>query len=132
MAEILSRKYDLYYFKVDAFLSGYMRLAAARGYPTCKKVLEMSAEQTWMRDPVLQCREEFEIYEEIFAFVLADLQKISSSQGMITEGAAYAPALIKRWGLESKRYFALTPTETFQISHYKERSFVPHIIRRVQ
>ena len=46
IAEILSQKYHLYYFKVDDFLDSYTKLGALKGYPICKKTNEMSAEQT--------------------------------------------------------------------------------------
>ncbi|XCP86987.1 hypothetical protein ABXS75_09435 [Roseburia hominis] len=69
VAEILSQKYGLYYFKVDDYLDGYIQAGAQRGYPICKKTVGMNAEQIWMREPWLQCREELDIYREIFEFV---------------------------------------------------------------
>ncbi len=97
-AEILSEKYNLYYFKVDDFLDGYTKSGALKGYPICKKNIELNAEQIWMREPSLQCAEEFEFYKEIFEYVLADLQKIRCENGIITEGAAYIPNLMKHTG----------------------------------
>lgn len=128
IAEILSQKYHLYYFKVDDYLDGYTKLGAFKGYPICKKTIEMSAEQIWMREPVLQCREEFEFYEEVFEYVLADLKQINCENGIITEGAAYVPKLIKQLGLPRNRYISITPTEEFQISHFKRREFVPYVL----
>ena len=128
IAEILSQKYHLYYFKVDDSLDSYTKLGALKGYPICKKTNEMSAEQIWMREPVLQCREEFEFYEEVFEYVLADLKQISCENGVITEGAAYVPKLIKQLGLPHNRYISITPTEEFQISHFKRREFVSYVL----
>ncbi len=73
MAEILLQKYGLYYFKLDDFLNRYMHAGARKGYPICRKTAGMDAEQIWMREPLLQCREEFDFYREIFKFVAADL-----------------------------------------------------------
>lgn len=128
IAEILSQKYHLYYFKVDDFLDNYTKLGAYKGYPICKKIIEMSSEQIWMREPVLQCREELEFYEEIFEYVLADLKQINCENGVITEGAAYVPKLIKQLGLPHNRYISITPTEKFQIFHFKRREFVPYVL----
>lgn len=75
VAEILSQKYDLYYFKVDDFLDSYTKSGALKGYPICKKTVELNAEQIWMRDPSLQCREEFQFYEEIFEYIVSDLNQ---------------------------------------------------------
>lgn len=129
VAEILSKKYDLYYFKVDDFLDEYTRLGAQKGCPICKKTVEMDAEQTWMRDPLLQCREEFEFYAEVFEYVLADLEKISCKNGIITEGAAYVPDLMKQIGVSGSRYLSITPEKEFQISHFRKRDFVPYVLK---
>lgn len=49
IAGILSKKYDLYYFKVDDFLNEYTQTGALKGYEICKKQVELTAEQIWMR-----------------------------------------------------------------------------------
>lgn len=128
VAEILSQKYGLHYFKVDDFLDDYTGRGALAGYPICKKIVEMNAEEIWMRDPLLQCREEFEFYREVFEYVLADLGQINCKDGIITEGAAYVPELIKNLGVSNKRYVSITPTKEFQIFHYKKREFVPYVL----
>ena len=127
VAEILAEKYDLYYFKVDDFLEEYTKMGAAKGCEICKKQEEMSPEEIWMREPQLQCEEEFAFYEEVFEFVMADLQKINAT-GIITEGAAYLPKLMKERGVSQNRYMAITPTAEFQIEHYKRREWVPYVL----
>ncbi|MEE1008882.1 MAG: shikimate kinase [Agathobacter sp.] len=127
VAEIISEKYNLYYFKVDDFLEKYTKMGAAKGYEICLKQERMSAEETWMRDPLLQCNEEFTFYEEIFEFILSDLEKINHN-GIITEGAAYLPKLMKNSGVLENRYIAITPSEDFQIEHYRQREWVPFVL----
>ncbi|MDE7321137.1 MAG: hypothetical protein K2N73_00140 [Lachnospiraceae bacterium] len=61
-AEIISEKNVLYYFKVDDFIDKYTRMGAEKGYEICKKQISMSAEEIWMREPSLQCREEVMFY----------------------------------------------------------------------
>lgn len=100
IAEIVSKKYDLYYFKVDDFLDKYIKTGASKGYETFKNIESMNSEKTWMRDPLLQCAEELAFYEEIFEFVLADLEKIKA-KGILTD---------------------------FQISHYRKREWVPYVL----
>ena len=128
VAEILSKKYDLYYFKTDDFLDRYMQTGARKGYPVCRKVTSMNAEQIWMREPFIQCREEFDIYREIFEFVETDLKQIEWKGGIITEGAAYLPELMKQSGIPDSRYISITPAKEFQITHYRERDFVPLVL----
>ncbi len=128
VAEILSQKYNLYYFKADDFLDRYMQAGARKGYPVCEKAAGMNAEQIWMREPLLQCKEEFDIYREIFEFVTEDLKWIDRKDGIITEAAAYLPELMKRSGIPGSRYMAITPTKEFQITHYRKRDFVPLVL----
>lgn len=128
IAEILSAKYNLHYFKVDDFLEKYMKLGASKGYEICKKQNSMNAEETWMRKPSLQCREEFIFYEEIFEFALEDLKKIKG-KNIITEGALYFPKLMKRFHIPKDRYISITPSKDFQISHYKKREWVSFVLK---
>lgn len=127
IAEILSERYGLYYFKVDDFLDKYTKMGATKGYEICMKQDNMNAEETWMREALLQCREEFTFYEEIFEFVIDDL-KLIKGKSIITEGAAYLPKLMKKRNVPKDRYISITPTEEFQISHYKKRKWVPYVL----
>lgn len=129
IAEILSKRYDLYYFKVDDFLEQYTQRGALSGYEICKKQKEMNAEQIWMREPLLQCREELIFYKEIFDFILEDLVQISNKKGVITEGAAYLPELMKKLNIPYNRYISITPTEEFQVIHYRKREWVPYVLQ---
>lgn len=127
VAEILSAKYNLYYFKVDDFLDKYTKMGALKGYEICKKQDSMNAEKTWMREPSIQCKEEFMFYEEIFEFVLEDLRQIKS-KGIITEGVAYLPRLMKRLNISKDRYISMIPSKDFQVSHYKKREWVQFVL----
>ena len=127
VAELLSQKYDLYYFKVDDFLDKYTRMGAAKGYEICQKQDSMSAEQIWMREPSLQCTEELKYYQEIFEFVLHDIKQIQR-KGIITEGAAYLPQLMKQINVPINRYISVTPTKEFQVFHYRKREWVPYVL----
>ena len=85
-------------------------------------------EQIWMRGPVLQCEEEFLFCQEVFEYALADLKQLPCKNGIITEGAAYVPQLMNQAGIPDSRYMAITPTEEFQISHFRKRKFVPYVL----
>lgn len=127
VAEILAEKYDLYYFNVDDFLKEYTKKGASKGYKICKKQEVMEPEDIWMREPQLQCDEEFKFYEEIFEFVMADLERVKAN-GIITEGAAYLPKLVKKIGIAGNRYIAITPSKEFQLYHYGKREWVPYVL----
>ncbi len=129
ICEIISQKYDLYYFKVDDYLDDYMKLAVERKELLCTKNMQMSQEEIWMRDPLIQTKEEFGIYEEIFPNILDDLKKIKNDKAIITEGCAYVPNLIKQLGIPNSKYIAIVPTKEFQVSHYEKRNYVPLMLK---
>lgn len=128
VAQALSEKYHLRYFKVDEYLEKYMKMAAADGKGSCKAVEQMTPEQIWMREPIVQCDEEIQIYEEIFPYILADLEKTECDHGIITEGAAYLPSLMKACAVPANRYISITPSKEFQVSHYRQREWVPYVL----
>ena len=128
VAEFISNKYDLHYFKVDDFLDEYIERGALLCKPICIKQKNMTPEQIWMRDPREQNIEEMQFYEEIFELIMEDIMKLSAPNGIITEGAAFLPRLVKHFGVEQKHYVSITPTAEFQVAHYKERLWVPYVL----
>lgn len=125
VAERISEEYGAYYFKVDDFLDEFTARAADRGYPVCKKIMAMTPEEIWMRDPSVQCEEEFLIYQEISELVSEYLKNIDADF-IITEGAAYTPEVMGEY--KTKEYIAIIPAPDFQITHYKEREWVPYVL----
>lgn len=128
IAEMIAKTYNLYYFKVDDFLEKYMNQGREKGKEICVKQFELSIEETWMREPQLQCEEELIFYREIFDFILEDLANIKYQKGIITEGAAYLPELMQKYFIDKKHYVNITPTEEFQWHHYKQRTWVPYVL----
>lgn len=128
VAQALAEKWGLQYFKVDDHLERYMKMAAADGKACCAKVVDYSADQIWLREPAIQCDEELRIYEEIFEYILADLRNLEDANGIITEGASYLPALIRKAQIPAERYLSITPTKEFQLFHYRQREWVPYVL----
>ncbi|MBP3657415.1 MAG: hypothetical protein J6K32_12080 [Clostridia bacterium] len=127
-AEALSAKYGLHYFKVDDHLGPYMQAGARDGRKSCLHVEQMTPDQIWMRDPQVQCEEELSIYEEIFSYIMTDLTQIDSDRDILAEGAALLPCLAKRLHIPADRYLSITPTKAFQVDHYSQREWVPHVL----
>lgn len=128
VAEIIADKFGFHYYKVDDYLESFTIKGAKMHYPICTKQLKLSPEQIWMRDSVLQNEEEVQYYHEIFEFIQTDLLKFQKPRPIITEGAAYLPQLMHQHNVTKKRYIAITPTKEFQISRYKEREWVSHVL----
>jgi len=85
----LQRQFNLYYFKVDDYLDKYAAKASAKQNPFSVKILNMSADEIWLRDPKEQNDDELETYHEMFEFILEDLDKINGTKDVITEGTAF-------------------------------------------
>lgn len=126
VAERISNEYGAYYFKVDDFLQKFIVMGAKKEYPTCKHIADMSYNEIWMRDPLIQCEEEFRIYEEISEFIFDYLEKIDADF-IITEGAAFTPGIMKKYS--PKYYVSLVPTPEFQIYHYKKREWIKYVLK---
>lgn len=128
VTEIISKKNNLYYFKVDNYLDEYIRKAVKQGKPVCKRIDGYTDEQKWMRSPAEQNSEEQEMYREVFELVQRDMKKVKSEKDMIVEGAPLLPQIMKELGVDQKHYINLCPTPDFQISHYKDKSWVPYVL----
>ena len=122
VAEALAARYDLAHFKVDDHLDAFTARGAAAGFPVCRRILGMSGDETWMRPPHLQCREELDYYTEIAPLVTEELRQLPN-QRILAEGAAFLPLLMQAQGIPSTRYIAIIP------SRYRQRPWVPHVLR---
>ncbi len=125
IAEQISEKYGAYYYKVDDFVDEFIDMAAQKGYLACKNSVNRTPDEIWMREPLIQCEDEFRIYDEISEFVFGYLEKIDAGF-IVTEGAAYTPNVMGK--CRKKEYISIIPTPDFQISHYKEREWVTYIL----
>lgn len=85
IAEVIAKECGLYYFKVDDFLEKYTAMGAEKGYEICTKQSLMNSEETWMREPVLQCNKELQLYHEVISLVMKDIKKISANKDIIAE-----------------------------------------------
>lgn len=124
VAEALAERCSMAYFKADDHLEEFTARGAAAGLPVCRQILHMSAEETWMRPPQVQCQEEFDYYREIAPFAAEKLAEISAPR-IIAEGAAFLPTLMP----DAAYYMAIIPSREFQFSHYQERPWVPLVLR---
>ena len=128
VAEALAARYGLSYFKVDDYLDEFTARGAAEGLPVCRRIQRMSAEEIWMRPPHIQCQEELDYYAEIAPFIQEKLQLLSRPR-IIAEGAAFLPHLMQSQKISLRQYIAIIPSREFQFSRYRERPWVPHVLR---
>lgn len=128
IAAYLEKKYNLYYFKVDDYLEKYTNKGEEKNLQICVKQSKMSSEETWMRDPSLQCKEEIQYYKEIFPFIRQDLIEIQTNKDIITEGAAFLPELMQGNAVLKNNYLSITPSREFQFNHYRQREWIHYVL----
>lgn len=128
VAEKIAERYGFHYYKVDNYLESFTVKGAEMHYPICRKLINLSPEQIWMRDSSIQKEEELQYYQEIFGFLQTELLKYQDTRPIITEGAAYLPKLMQQHNVANNRYIAITPTKEFQVERYKEREWVPYVL----
>ena len=128
VAQALAARCGLMYFRADDFLDALIAEGAAAGLPVCGRIRRMMAEETWMRDPEVQCREELAFYAEVHGLLMQRLNALESP-AVIAEGACFLPQLMHAAGIAPQRYIAITPSRDFQISRYRERPWVPYVLR---
>lgn len=127
IAEILSKKHGLTYYKVDDHFERHIRMANADEHPVCMDFLTLDVDQVWMAPVQTQLEREILIYRELFDFVLADLLRVEKP--VLVEGAGCLPELVYPYtGLGQKAVW-IVPTETFQRYHYGQRSWAKNIIK---
>lgn len=124
VAEALAQRCRLTYFKADDFLDNFTARGAAEGLPVCRRIQRMTADETWMRPPQVQCLEELDYYREVFPFVMEKLAALDAPR-VIAEGAAFLPSLMT----DAAHYIAIIPSREFQLSRYSQRPWVPHVLR---
>ncbi|MBR6070727.1 MAG: hypothetical protein IKP78_09080 [Ruminococcus sp.] len=125
VAERLSQEYGAHYFKVDDLLGELIKVSADRGCPVCASISAMSPDEIWLREPQIQCDEEFFIYDELSEAVFERLCGISADF-IVTEGAAFTPRIMAKRGITN--YIAIVPTPDFQVSRYREREWVKFVL----
>ena len=124
VAEALAERYGLAYFKADDHLEEFTARGAAAGLPVCQRILRMTADETWLRPPQTQCQEELDFYAEIAPFVTEKLAALTAAR-VIAEGAAFLPSLTAN----AAHYIAITPSREFQFSRYRQRPWVPLVLK---
>ncbi len=124
VAEMIAKKYNFQYFKVDDFLEVYISKGAKLGKPLLSKISGMSLDEIWLREPKVQNLEEQDIYNEMFEFILEDLNKLNDEVPIIAEGAAFMPKLMSEFGVGKSNYICIVPTNSFQYKMYSKRPWV--------
>lgn len=129
IAEMLEKKYNLHYYKIDDYLQDYLEKGAKDNNPWLKKMNSVSMDEMWLKEPELLNEEELATYENMFEYILQEIKGLDSDgKDIITEGAALMPKLAHKIGIDKKHYVCIVPTKEFQIKHYSQRPWIQQIL----
>lgn len=128
IAELIEKKYNLTYFKLDDKLEEYMKKAQKDGKEFSTRHFTYTSDDIWLRSPFEQNKEAFAIYKEIFEYALTEINTLLKDSSIITEGAGYLPELIRHLDNNQYKYICMVPTKDFQYEKYAQRPWVPYIL----
>ena len=124
ISEMLVEKYGFQYYKLDDYLFEHLEKGASDGNDLYKKVISMSLDETWFRNPLEQSDEEIAIYEIMFSYAMNDINNLSAETAVLAEGAGFLPNLMKKANVDKSHYACIVPTKKFQIKHYSKRAWI--------
>ncbi|MDF2845944.1 MAG: shikimate kinase [Herbinix sp.] len=125
---MIEKKYNFKYYKLDDKLEEYTKKASEAGKTYSSKYYKMNTDEIWLRTPAEQNIEEFEIYKEIFEYVLEDLKQLQPEISIIAEGAGFLPELMDKIGVPKNEYICIVPAKEFQIEKYSQRPYIPYVL----
>ena len=123
VAELLSARHGLLHYKCDDHFDRHLSRGYADALPVSRALKGASAEYIFMRSADENLALAWEIYREIFRYVLEDLKALSKP--VLAEGAQLQPESLRETGVESERVFYLVPDEAFQRYYYAKRTWAP-------
>ena len=127
IASILAERYKLLPIKFDDLLEDFIQAARRDGAPISSLRANRTADQIWLRKPLLMFEEEWSFYEEIFPY-LQQYLVANQDKALLIEGAGLLPHLIKSLNMKLS-YLCITPTADFQKEHYAKREWVPYVLK---
>ena len=80
--------------------------------------------------PCQQCKQELEIYHQLFPYALRELRAMGPGAPILAEGAGFLPGLMHRAGVDSRHYICLLPEPAFQRARYRERPWVAQLLAK--
>lgn len=129
ISRMLVKKYNFLLYKCDDYLDEHFKIGKERNFPIMSKLSNMTCDEIWMRPIDIQVYEEFEYYKEELVLILEELSKYSKYKKILVEGTAILPEFIEERKIEKNKVVFIVPTAEFQLKHYKEREFIPYVLR---
>ncbi|MAT41858.1 MAG: hypothetical protein CL609_05920 [Anaerolineaceae bacterium] len=127
IAEHISDKYHLTYYRVDDHFERHIKQTNPINHPACDAFKKMGPEEIWMAPVSLQLTREWKIYQELFDFILADLMELPKP--VIVEGAGCLPGLVNPFLALNQAGVWIVPSNDFHDLYYEKRDWSPQFVK---
>jgi hypothetical protein len=128
IAESLSSKYHLYFYRCDDHFQEHQSRIIPDKHPAFHTLTGLTWDQIWMRPVPIQVAAEIDIYREEFGMIVEDLLALPKSIPILAEGAALLPDCVSEILLNRRQAIWIVPTEPFQRTHYARRTWIHEIL----
>lgn len=132
IAELLTAKYDFYYYNCDAAYPNHLQRCRPDLHPIMTKLKGLSLNDIFSRPADQQVEDTIMFYREEFEFIMEDVLSISSTKRVLVEGAALLPEMVSPFLHTQNHGVWITPTAGFQIEQYTKRDWVQTILKECQ
>lgn len=129
VAELLCQKHGFTYYKLDDDLEPFSRRMVEDGNVLAQEMLQMSADEMWLRPPEQLCHEELLHYEAMYPYAAEKVASLSASDTVVAEAAAFLPKLMKKNGIDATHYLCIVPTQGFQVEKYAQRPWIDVVLK---
>lgn len=129
IAKLLAQKYNYMLLQYDEYLYPFMDQLAREGNQICKRVMNYTCDEMWLRAPNEMCEDEIKIYHDIFPLLQKEIQSYSSNEKILVEGAGIMPWSFKEHNINITNYICIVPTRQFQLEKYSVRPWIKSILK---
>lgn len=126
-AEILKKRFDFHYVRLDDRLGAHLTAASHTSQPTLARIAAASCDELWLIPPRSQTRRMICAYEEEFPLHLGEIDGLP--RPFLLEGAALLPHLIAAQSIPPQQAVFLIPSSAFQRFYYSRRGWPHHVVK---
>lgn len=127
-ARAICARYGFRAFELDRNLERYTHLGMLDGNALLRAAAIAAPQDINALPPCRQCRQELEIYRQLFPYALRELLAMEPGAPILADGAGFLPELMQQAGVDAGHYVCLIPEPSFQRARYRERPWAAQLI----
>jgi len=128
LSQYLADLLEYQFIRVDDFMMEHIKKANGEDHPIMYQWQTKPWYELFSRPVSIQLKEEVEFYKEEWPMLKKDIYKLVKREGVIIEGCALLPSLVKELYPKAKIIY-MVPTEAFQKEKYKLRQWAFDLLK---